>query len=110
MLAICNYNPLLKSLSENFTLGMLERDNLTDYFTRPVLPNFNIAMQFGKFSAGIHANYFLKYQNQSIKFKLGYSLEEMLISCSYNMAPCNSSDFEWFYDVFYGKEALMKLT
>ena len=32
----------------------------------------------------------------------GFQLEQMLISCQYDLSPCSVSDFEWFYNFDYG--------
>jgi hypothetical protein len=101
--AFCNQN-LMKPISENFSLNVLNNNSLADYFTKPVFPNFNIAMIFGRYLIGTNALYQTEYMKiKDMKYKLSYSLEEMLISCSYDMIPCNSTDFEWFYDVMHGK-------
>jgi hypothetical protein len=52
------------------------------------------------------ANIYSAYkQNQqdilNIK-SLGYCLESMLISCTYNRILCTVDDFEWFYSYQYG--------
>ena len=36
------------------------------------------------------------------KKQLGFSLSEMLFLCKIGVSICNESDFEWFYDIFYG--------
>ena len=36
------------------------------------------------------------------KKKLGHRLEDILIRCSFNNFPCNSSDFTWYFDENYG--------
>jgi hypothetical protein len=40
--------------------------------------------------------------NSSAKKSLGYQIEDMLLSCELNYAPCNSSDFSYFYHYQYG--------
>jgi hypothetical protein len=101
--AVCNMNSLTKKESENFSRTVLERDFLTDYFTKPVFPNFNIAMQFSRFLVGSDAFYVTNYKKvDKFMYRLGYSLDEMLISCTFNMVSCNSDDFELFYDIIYG--------
>lgn len=32
----------------------------------------------------------------------GFQLEEMLISCRFDLKPCTTADFEWFYSFDYG--------
>ena len=48
---------------------------------------------------------FRKYARTNKEFNLkrnGFQLEEMLISCQYDLSPCSVSDFEWFYNFDYG--------
>lgn len=33
---------------------------------------------------------------------MGFDLKDVLISCTFDLNPCNVSDFEWYYDTFYG--------
>jgi hypothetical protein len=42
------------------------------------------------------------YFNDYSKKQLGYSIDSMVISCTYNNMDCNLSDFYWFYDIDYG--------
>lgn len=34
--------------------------------------------------------------------KLGYSIEQFLLTCSFNQIDCNEKDFDWYYDLIYG--------
>ena len=36
------------------------------------------------------------------KKKLGHNLDDILLDCFYNGSPCNSSEFTWMYDLWYG--------
>lgn len=40
--------------------------------------------------------------DENDKMKLGYLLDDMLISCEYNKKACNSSDFTHFWNNMYG--------
>lgn len=40
--------------------------------------------------------------NDSMKKQSGLSINDMLISCKFDLELCNSSQFEWYYDFFYG--------
>ena len=40
--------------------------------------------------------------NDSYKRSLGYSIEEMLITCLYNNKQCAPRDFNWYYSYNYG--------
>jgi len=34
--------------------------------------------------------------------ELGFSLDDMLVKCQFNKNPCDSNDFEWYFDFHYG--------
>jgi hypothetical protein len=62
---------------------------------------------------GIYRDYsFLRYfaglnainpsKPSSEKKKLGLTLDQMMISCMYNLVKCSVDDFEWFMDPIYG--------
>ena len=34
--------------------------------------------------------------------RMGFDLNDILISCMFDLVKCNASDFEWYYDIFYG--------
>ena len=36
-------------------------------------------------------------KNDSVKKKLGHSLDEILISCMFNQEKCSKNDFEWSF-------------
>lgn len=40
--------------------------------------------------------------NKTMKQMLGLTLEDMMMSCLYNLQPCWVNDFEWYFDIFYG--------
>lgn len=48
--------------------------------------------------AGINANAL----SESDRRQMGFNLDEIMISCTYNLEACNSSEFEWYYDTLYG--------
>ena len=54
------------------------------------------------------SRYFVSYMssnpdfNDTIKRSFGAELEDMLVECTFNLIRCNLSDFEWFYDTYYG--------
>ena len=54
-------------------------------------------MQY-RYFAGLNANAL----NESDQRRMGFNLDEIMISCTYNLEACNSSEFEWYYDTLYG--------
>ena len=40
--------------------------------------------------------------SQTFLQSIGYSINDLLVSCYFNGLPCNSNDFTWFYDYNYG--------
>jgi hypothetical protein len=53
-------------------------------------------------SASFGVNVLPPLGNDSFRQQLGFSLSDMLISCSYNFQPCYASDFDWMYNGIYG--------
>jgi amiloride-sensitive sodium channel subunit alpha/amiloride-sensitive sodium channel subunit gamma len=83
-ITICNRNPL----STNYTL----------YNDIMNMKNINVKQ--------LDYNVLLKYNSPYVtnedRKKIGYSLEDMLISCKFADVVCNANDFEWKFDKFYG--------
>ncbi len=40
--------------------------------------------------------------NNNNNNKMSKPIESMIIECSFDLKPCNSSDFEWIYNARYG--------
>lgn len=53
-----------------------------------------------KYFAGINA--LSPYLNDTQRRQMGFSLDEMMLSCIYDLQTCHASDFEWYYDTLYG--------
>ena len=43
-----------------------------------------------------------KHLSEQQKKTLAHSLDEILLSCTFDDKPCNASDFSWTFDPFYG--------
>ena len=85
IITICNINPLTTNYSLYEDILKLDKDVKTD---------------------SINYNVLLKYNSPNVsnedRKKIGYSLEEILLSCKFGDVVCNASDFEWKFDSFYG--------
>ena len=40
--------------------------------------------------------------SDALRKSLGLTIEEMLISCTFNSMECSANDFSWFYDTYFG--------
>jgi hypothetical protein len=75
-------------------------NGITDIFNVG-LGNDLIGMIFGKVSGS--TTMLPPSLNNTMRKMFGFVLDEFMISCTFNFAPCNSSDFDWFYNALYGK-------
>ena len=66
------------------------------------VPDQSIASQEIVFKLIIATNAYSNQFKSEEKKSLGLDLEDMLLRCSYNGLSCSASDFEWFYDLWYG--------
>ena len=98
--AICSANILSNDEMVEFGKKILEKNGLPDPFRdtsalgmNMTLVEVNVLIKF------IVASY-LKIQpdikNMSTKF------DELFMSCTFNLQPCNESMFEWYFDINYG--------
>ena len=83
-ITICNRNPL----STNYTLY---NDIMNMKNTNVKLLDYNVLLKYNS-----------PYVTNEDRKKIGYSLEDMLISCKFADVVCNASDFEWKFDKFFG--------
>lgn len=103
---ICNQNPFLTNTSYEFVKSVLVENGLID----PKAAANNVSNMSLIFEKNLRQ---LKYftganilANSSLpKSKLksfGYKLDDILLSCTYNLLDCDTSYFEWYYDLFFG--------
>lgn len=53
-----------------------------------------------KYFAGTNA--LSSYLTDVQRRQMGFTLNEMMLSCTYNLETCTSDDFEWYFDPIYG--------
>jgi hypothetical protein len=95
-LSICNQNPL--STNAGIEFGKIQ-NNLYNIFGIGFANDF-MSLSFGRLVNG--ANLINRNVNDSTKKSTGFNLSDMIVSCTYNFAPCYASQFVWHYDLGYG--------
>lgn len=100
--SICNINPYMTNSGYEFVKNVL----VSNKFVSPLAPTaffrflFEDALRRFRFVVGMTA--LIPSQTNATRKSFGRSLEEMLLSCTYNMNSCTANDFEWYYDAYYG--------
>jgi hypothetical protein len=98
MVAFCNKDPIITDKGRIIFLNYLKSINITDYEDK-LTSNVDLSNAFDR-ALTFLANNLTIEQKQSI----GYSIEEMVISCKFNFKYCDAdlSEFVWFYDNEFG--------
>lgn len=100
--SICNANLFMTNQSVEFVYKLLrENYNLNETKIEAIFNDFTAAdIQNFKYFLGTNA----LDPNLTDEFRrsLGYQIDDMLFSCTYNLLPCSSADFVWFYDILHG--------
>jgi hypothetical protein len=92
-ISICNLNPIDRENAQKYMLQILQK--IPD---KPSLELNLIAQRFHSIS-----NFYELIKNNSDPVHLQSPLGNMILACHYNFGvKCNESDFEWFYDFYYG--------
>lgn len=96
--AFCNTNPYQTDFAFDYIIEFIETFS---NFTLEYKNQTNQTRQEFILNHIKEYDYYLKFRvytsNESIKKKLGMGIDEMLIDCTFNGDPCNSSNFVWFY-------------
>lgn len=98
--SICNLNPFQTNNSIEFVNDILVRnnlDNMSSLFLGPL--SYSTIKKFRYFTISNAANPNI---TDATRKALGMQLEDMLLSCTFNLEPCNSSEFQWYYDGIFG--------
>lgn len=102
-ISICNVDAFMTNESTRFVEELFFQNmSLSQTELEVLFSNFTIYnLLLYKYLAGTNA-YDPASRSDEFRKKLGYSLDEILFSCTYNLFPCSASDFIWYFDVFYG--------
>jgi hypothetical protein len=72
-------------------------------FPKVTFCNFNWLTTQYAYNLTRHPGTFHLYNlSNENKKKLGHDLDDILLECFFNLKPCNSSDFVWSFDEYYG--------
>lgn len=100
--SICSLNAYMTNESYEFVKSVL----IANRFLNPMAPEFNFRFMFDsmlktlRFVVGMNA--FMPNLTDRFRKSFGHSLDDMLLSCTYNMNDCTANDFEWYYDLIFG--------
>ena len=100
--SICNLNPFMTNYSSQFVEKILIENGIVNPLAPTAVFNyvFGDSLMMFRYFAGTNA----LNPNLTDEFRktLGYSMKDMMISCTYNFNPCTADDFVWYYDILYG--------
>ena len=96
--AICNQNPFTTEysnqiLSQFFNISEIKENFLDENSQIKWEKLYEIKMLIQKFASNL---------TDDKKKKLGYSINETVLQCTFNMNTCNLNEFNWYYDHEYG--------
>jgi hypothetical protein len=114
MIKICNLNPFPTEVSNQLARETLGNSNINEYIWRNALlksnnsditESFNIQSNY--FIDLLASSYLLNMKSMSLnekeKMQLGNNLDEILISCLFNLKKCNkANDFDHFFHPYFG--------
>jgi hypothetical protein len=94
----------MRPYSREFAFKVLAQNNLSDIVDLNPFGNDLTLVTFMRYLIGSNNIQMVDSENlnDTSEKQLGFSLKEMLLSCSYNLLICNLSDFTLFYDSVYG--------
>lgn len=101
-ISFCNQNPFMTNSSfelvESLLIkgGYITKNSSTDTFNSI----FDNLLTFLRAYVGLSLS--SSAYDDTFRRSIGYNLSDMLLSCSYAGYICNSNDFEWYFDVFFG--------
>ena len=95
-MTICNDMPFQTEYAVDFLTQIIKEKHLPNIFDQNVMSQLNFSektrwIDFVYYHGLIQMNSL----NDSMKKKLGHSLDNILISCMFNMEKCSKNDFEW---------------
>ena len=101
--SICNLNPYLTNKSWEYVQSILVQNGLMNSSgsNEEFMSYFSTDIQFFRFLVGVNA-IGSNLTDDYLK-SFGYSINETILSCEYNVNYCSfEDDFIWYYDFMYG--------
>jgi hypothetical protein len=110
-ITICNSNPLMTDEAIKYVNTILDEWNRKDFFE--LYSTFNENMDFTSMNLyisklAILAKSLDKNRTNEFRKSLGFSIDDMLISCVFSLLHCSPSDFEWYFDSIHGNCFIFK--
>ena len=104
-ITLCNSNPFQTEYALRFLLDVIRENNLTNVLDHEVAVRLDPNEKAHLIDSLVNKAIFKmnnKSFNKSEQKKLGHSLEDMLISCSFNGKACANVDWEWSFHRYRG--------
>jgi hypothetical protein len=95
---ICNANSYLTQSSLEYVQKVLRDNNIKDILESGEFNNSYIKMIMTRYFIGTNTILLNEREKRNLSVPFG----EMLISCTFGLAPCSENDFEWSFDTLYG--------
>lgn len=103
-ISFCNMNPFVTNSSIDFVKNLFIKngvidpasntsENFFDYFTSDLLVVYKYFAVLNALSPNL---------TDTERMSLGYRLEDIMISCTFDLIKCTANDFEWYFDSYYG--------
>ena len=97
--SICNQNMFTTQDGFDYVENYTKTNNLDDVDTQ-LNKSFFMDNDFVKYGFGVNlldSNYTNTYRK-----KMGLQIDEMILDCYFNNKDCDSTDFYWYFDPYYG--------
>lgn len=102
VITLCNLNYFTSNYSIDFLKAAAMSNNLPDIFNSSAYePSEFYQLQYTYLFTGYASVVDQNLTREEIE-NLGYSMEDMLLSCSFDTVSCSYTDFAWFFHPKYG--------
>jgi hypothetical protein len=100
--SICSLNAFMTPNATQFVKKILEINQVIDPNDPDKTFNSLFADSLLTFKYLIGTYSYNPNISDDVRRSFGYDINDMLLSCLYNLRPCSTNDFVWYYDVLYG--------
>lgn len=104
--SICNANSLVTTNSILFARRFLKANNITDPFNYSFISKQMDSLPLTQKILIIRyfiGSYLLEANlSDTFRKSMGLNQSDFILSCMFNSLECSNSDFEWYFDLFYG--------
>lgn len=101
--SICNLNSFTTNYSFEFFQSILLKNKLImPGLSYEIMNPFLFRSNLESLKYFTRVNVIASNLTDAEKQLFGPKLEDILLSCMYNLKPCNLNDFDWYYDAYFG--------